>query len=236
MSKIAKNLKSKINANGTEISVISKGTEDDYISLTDIAKYKSDEPNDVIRNWIRNRDTIEFLGLWEQLNNPDFKPVEFDGFKNEAGKNSFVLSPQKWIESTNAIGITSKSGRYGGTFAHKDIAFEFASWVSPEFKLYIIKDYQRLKEDENSRLSLDWTVNRTLAKINYKIHTDAIKDNLIPEDVSAKHKGFTYASEADVLNVALFSKTAKEWREENQGLKGNIRDYATLQQLILWQI
>lgn len=233
MSKIAKNLKSKINANGTEISVISKGTEDDYISLTDIAKYKSDEPNDVIRNWIRNRDTIEFLGLWEQLNNPDFKPVEFDGFKNEAGKNSFVLSPQKWIESTNAIGITSKSGRYGGTFAHKDIAFEFASWVSPEFKLYIIKDYQRLKEDENSRLSLDWTVNRTLAKINYKIHTDAIKDNLIPEDVSAKHKGFTYASEADVLNVALFSKTAKEWREENQGLKGNIRDYATLQQLIV---
>ena len=233
VSKIAKNLKSKINANGTEISVISKGTEDDYISLTDIAKYKSDEPNDVIRNWIRNRDTIEFLGLWEQLNNPDFKPVEFDGFKNEAGKNSFVLSPQKWIESTNAIGITSKSGRYGGTFAHKDIAFEFASWVSPEFKLYIIKDYQRLKEDENSRLSLDWTVNRTLAKINYKIHTDAIKDNLIPEDVSAKHKGFTYASEADVLNVALFSKTAKEWREENQGLKGNIRDYATLQQLIV---
>ena len=233
MSKIAKNLKSKINANGTEISVISKGTEDDYISLTDIAKYKSDEPNDVIRNWIRNRDTIEFLGLWEQLNNPDFKPVEFDGFKNEAGKNSFVLSPQKWIESTNAIGITSKSGRYGGTFAHKDIAFEFASWVSPEFKLYIIKDYQRLKEDENSRLSLDWTVNRTLAKINYKIHTDAIKDNLIPEDVSAKHKGFTYASEADVLNVALFIKTAKEWREENQGLKGNIRDYATLQQLIV---
>lgn len=233
MNKIAKNLKSKINANGTEISVISKGTEDDYISLTDIARYKSDEPNDVIRNWIRNRDTIEFLGLWEQFNNPDFKPVEFDGFKNEAGKNSFVLSPQKWIESTNAIGITSKSGRYGGTFAHKDIAFEFASWVSPEFKLYIIKDYQRLKEDENNRLSLDWTINRTLAKINYKIHTDAIKDNLIPEDVSAKHKGFTYASEADVLNVALFSKTAKEWREENQGLKGNIRDYATLQQLIV---
>lgn len=233
MSTIAKSLKSKINANGTEISVISKGTEDDYISLTDIAKYKSDEPNDVIRNWIRNRDTIEFLGLWEQLNNPDFKPVEFDGFKNEAGKNSFVLSPQKWIESTNAIGIISKSGRYGGTFAHKDIAFEFASWVSPEFKLYIIKDYQRLKEDENNRLSLDWTVNRTLAKINYKIHTDAIKDNLIPEDVSAKHKGFTYASEADVLNVALFSKTAKEWREENPGLKGNIRDYATLQQLIV---
>ena len=229
----SKNLKATINANGTEISVISRGKEDDYISLTDIAKYKSDEPNDVIRNWIRNRDTIEFLGLWEKLNNPGFKPVEFDGFKNEAGKNSFVLSPQKWIENTNAIGITSKSGRYGGTFAHKDIAFEFASWVSPEFKLYIIKDYQRLKEDENSRLSLDWTVNRTLAKINYKIHTDAIKENLIPEYVSTKHRGFTYANEADILNVALFSKTAKEWREENQGLKGNMRDYATLQQLIV---
>lgn len=230
---MAKNLKSTINANGTEISIISKGTEDDYISLTDIAKYKSEEPNDVIRNWIRSRDTIEFLGLWEQLNNPGFNPVEFDGFKNEAGKNSFVLSPQKWVENTNAIGITSKAGRYGGTFAHKDIAFEFASWVSPEFKLYIIKDYQRLKEDENSRLSLDWTVNRTLAKINYKIHTDAIKENLIPEYVSPKHKGFTYASEADVLNVALFGKTAKEWRQENERLKGNIRDYATLQQLIV---
>jgi len=182
---------------------------------------------------MRSRSTIEFLGLWEQFNNPYFKLVEFDQFKNEAGSNSFVLSPQKWIESTNAIGITSKSGRYGGTFAHKDIAFEFASWVSPEFKLYIIKDYQRLKEDENNRLSLDWTVNLTLAKINYKIHTDAIKENLIPENVSTKHKGFTYASEADVLNVALFSKTAKEWREENEGLKGNIRDYATLQQLIV---
>ena len=201
--------------------------------FTDIAKYKSDDPNDVIRNWMRNRDTIEFLGLWEQLNNPNFKPVEFDGFKNQAGGNAFVLSPKKWIESTNAIGIISKSGRYGGTFAHKDIAFEFASWVSPEFKLYIIKEYQRLKDDENSRLSLEWNVNRTLAKINCKIHTDAIKDNLIPENISAKHKGITYASEADVLNVALFGKTAKEWRDENQNKKGNIRDYATLEQLLV---
>ena len=234
MSK-SKNLKSTINANGTEISVISKGTEDDYISLTDIAKYKNLEfPADLIKNWIRNRSTIEFLGLWEQLNNTDFKLVEFDQFKNESGANSFVLSPQKWIDRTNAIGIISKSGRYGGgTFAHKDIAFEFASWVSPEFKLYIIKDYQRLKEDENSRLSLNWSLNRTLAKVNYKIHTDAIKENLIPKNVSAKHRGFTYASEADVLNVALFGKTAKEWREENKKLSGNIRDYATLQQLIV---
>jgi hypothetical protein len=171
--------------------------------------------------------------LWEQLNNPNFKPVEFEGFKNEAGKNSFVLSPQKWITSPNAIGIISKSGRYGGTFAHKDIAFEFASWVSAEFKLYIIKDYQRLKADENSRLSLDWNLNRTLSKINYRIHTDAIKENLIPENVSKKHEGITYATEADLLNVALFGKTAKEWRIENPGLDGNIRDNATLQQLIV---
>lgn len=217
----------------TEIAVFSTGNDDDYISLTDIAKYKSDEPNDVIRNWLRNRDTIDFLGLWEQITNPNFKPIEFDGFKNEAGKNSFVLSPQKWITATNAIGITSKSGRYGGTYAHKDIAFEFASWISPEFKLYIIKDYQRLKTDENSRLSLEWNVNRVLAKLNYKIHTDAIKENLISNHLTQKQIGFTYANEADILNVALFGKQAKEWRNENPDLKGNIRDYASIEQLIV---
>ena len=228
-----KSFKAKINANGTEIAVLSSGNQNDYISLTDIAKYKSDEPSAVIQNWIRNRDTIEFLGLWEQLYNPNFKPLEFEGFKNEAGSNTFVLSPQKWIAKTNAIGIISKSGRSGGTFAHKDIAFEFASWVSAEFKLYIIKDYQRLKSEENSRLSLDWNLNRALSKINYKIHTDAIKENLIPENLSKKHQGITYASEADMLNVALFGKTAKEWRTENPQLDGNIRDNATLQQLIV---
>ena len=185
------------------------------------------------KKWLRSRSTIEFLGLWEQMNNPDFKLVEFDQFKNEAGANAFVLSPQKWISTTDAIGIISKSGRYGGTFAHKDIAFEFASWVSPEFKLYIIKDYQRLKGDENSKLSLEWNVNRLLSKLNYKMHTDAIKENLISNDLTSKGISITYANEADVLNMALFGKTAKEWRNENQDLKGNIRDYATIEQLIV---
>jgi len=226
-------MKATINANGTEITIISQGNQDDYISLTDIARYKSDEPKDVIKNWMRSKSTIEFLGLWEQLNNPNFKGVEFDAFKNEAGANAFTLSPQKWIDSTNAIGIISRAGRGGGTFAHKDIAFEFASWVSAEFKLYIIKDYQRLKSDENSRLSLEWNVNRTISKINYKIHTDAIKDKLIPLGVTPAQQGITYASEAEVLNVALFGKTSKEWRAENPGNKGNIRDYATIQQLIV---
>jgi len=226
-------MKATINANGTEITIISQGNQDDYISLTDIARYKSDEPKDVIKNWMRSKSTIEFLGLWEQLNNPNFKGVEFDAFKNEAGANAFTLSPQKWIDSTNAIGIISRAGRGGGTFAHKDIAFEFASWVSAEFKLYIIKDYQRLKSDENSRLSLEWNVNRTISKINYKIHTDAIKDKLIPLGVTPAQQGITYASEAEVLNVALFGKTSKEWRVENPDKKGNIRDYATIQQLIV---
>ena len=226
-------MKATINANGTEITIISQGNQDDYISLTDIARYKSDEPKDVIKNWMRSKSTIEFLGLWEQLNNPNFKGVEFDAFKNEAGANAFTLSPQKWIDSTNAIGIISRAGRGGGTFAHKDIAFEFASWVSAEFKLYIIKDYQQLKSDENSRLSLEWNVNRTISKINYKIHTDAIKDKLIPLGVTSAQQGITYASEAEVLNVALFGKTSKEWRVENPDKKGNIRDYATFQQLIV---
>lgn len=228
--------KDKIEAAGVEITVVSVGNDDDYISLTDIAKKRNPEfPADVIKNWLRSRSTIEFLGLWERMNNPNFKLVDFDQFRIESGSNSFVLSPQKWIASTNAIGIRSKSGRYGGTFAHKDIAFEFASWISPEFKLYIIKDYQRLKEDENSRLSLDWNLRRTLSKTNYKIHTDAIKDHLIPEDLSKKEQGFTYANEADVLNVALFGMTAKEWRDKNPNAKRgeNIRDSATLEQLIV---
>ena len=227
------NYKDSIHAKGNEIAVISTGDENDYISLTDIAKYKSDDPAATIQNWMRTRDVIDFLGLWEQLNNPNFNPLEFEGFRNAAGANAFTMSPKKWIEATNAVGIVSKPGRYGGTFAHKDIAFEFASWISAEFKLYIIKDYQRLKSDENSRLSLGWNLNRTLAKINYRIHTDAIKDVLIPPDVTVQRQGMTYASEADVLNVALFGITAKEWRQANPDAKGNIRDEANLQQLIV---
>ena len=174
------------------------------------------------------------MGLWEQLNNPNFNMVDFDQFKNDAGSNAFVMSPQKWIKSTNAIGIISKSGRYGGgTFAHKDIAFEFASWLSPEFKLYIIKDYQRLKEDEGHRLALDWNVKRILASANYRIHTDAIKENLIPPELPKQQQGFVYADEADVLNVALFGKTARQWKQENPDAKGNMRDYATIEQLLV---
>ena len=230
-----KPVKGTIHAKDTDITVLSYTNSDDYISLTDIAKYKNPEaPADIIKNWMRIRNTIEFLGLWEELNNPDFKLVEFDQFKNEAGANSFVLSPQKWIKETDAIGIISKSGRYGGgTFAHKDIAFEFASWLSPEFKLYIIKDYQRLKEDESHRLALDWNVNRILSKTNYRIHTDAIKSNLIPAELPAKDQRFIYADEADVLNVALFGMTAKQWRDLNPGIKGNMRDYASIEQLLV---
>ena len=226
-------VKAEINADGRQVSILSLGRNNDYISLTDIARYKSDDPNDVIKNWMRGKDVIQFLGLWEKLNNPDFKPVEFDGFKMEAGTNAFTLSPQKWITATNAIGIISKAGRYGGTFAHTDIAFEFASWISAEFKLYIIKDYQRLKNDENSNSSLGWNLNRELVKINYRIHTDAIKENLIPESMANKLQGIVYANEADILNVALFGKTARQWRDENPGLTGNIRDYATYHQLIV---
>lgn len=227
------NIKSVIHAKDTDIAVISAVGKDDYISLTDIARYRSDEPKDVVKNWLRSKSTIEFLGLWEQMNNPYFKGVEFDSFKNEAGGNAFTLSPQKWIGTTNAIGLVSKSGKYGGTFAHKDIAFEFASWISPEFKLYIIKDYQRLKEDEAYRLSLDWNVKRLISKANYKIHTEAIKENLIPPDIAKSRQGFIYASEADVLNVALFGQTAAEWRKTNPQAKGNMRDYATIEQLLV---
>ena len=226
-------VKAEINADGRQVSILSLGRNNDYISLTDIARYKSDDPTDVIKNWMRGKDVIQFLGLWEKLNNPDFKPVEFDGFKMEAGTNAFTLSPQKWITATNAIGIISKAGRYGGTFAHTDIAFEFASWISAEFKLYIIKDYQRLKNDENSNSSLGWNLNRELVKINYRIHTDAIKENLIPESMANKLQGIVYANEADILNVSLFGKTARQWRDENPGLTGNIRDYATYHQLIV---
>jgi hypothetical protein len=181
---------------------------------------------------LRSKDNIQFLGLWESMHNPDFKPIEFDRFKNEAGSNAFTLSPQKWIEKTKAIGIVSKSGRYGGTFAHTDIAMEFASWVSPEFKLYIIQDYKRLKSDENSRLSLGWNLNREISKINYKIHTDAIKEYLL-RDPTNEQLSYKYASEADIINVALFNKRAKQWREENSDLKGNMRDYASLNELLV---
>jgi len=182
---------------------------------------------------MRNRDVIEFLGLWESLHNPNFNPLEFEGVRNQSGANAFTMSPKKWIDATQAIGIVSKAGRYGGTFAHSDIAFEFASWISPEFKLYIIKDYKRLKTEENSRLSLNWNLNREISKLNYRIHTDAIKANLIPPELTPEQIGFTYASEADILNVALFGKTAKQWRTENSAKKGNIRDYATLDQLLV---
>lgn len=232
----AKKVESVIHADGVDISVVTTvGGEDDYISLTDIAKHRNPEfPADVVKNWMRLRSTLEFLGLWEELNNPNFNMVDFDQFKNDAGSNAFVMSPQKWIKSTNAIGLISKSGRYGGgTFAHKDIAFEFASWLSPEFKLYIIKDYQRLKEDEGHRLALDWNVKRILVSANYKIHTDAIKENLIPPELSKQQQGYVYADEADLLNVVLFGKTAKQWRIEYPGIKGNIRDYATIEQLLV---
>jgi len=208
--------------------------EHDYISLTDIAKHKEPDRSDhVVQNWMRNRNTIEFLGIWEGLNNPDFKPLEFEGFRNRAGLNSFVLTPKQWVDATGAVGIVSKRGRYGGTFAHKDIAFEFASWISVEFKLFLIKEFQRLKEDENSRLSLAWNLNRTLSKLNYRIHTDAIQAHLIPPEVTPTQAAMTYASEADVLNVALFGQTAGQWRDANPDLDGNMRDHATVEQLLV---
>jgi len=216
---------------GTKINLISKD-EQDYISLTDMVKSFGDET--IIYNWMRNRNTIEFLGIWEQLNNPNFNPIEFDRFKSESGLNRFTMSPKKWVETTHAIGIFSKAGRYGGgTYAHKDIAFEFGSWLSPEFKLYLITEFQRLKEEEYRTKQLEWNLQRTLAKINYRIHTDAIKENLIPPKVSKNRVNAIYAVEADLLNVALFGKTAKEWREENPDKEGNIRDYATLEHLVV---
>jgi hypothetical protein len=223
----------KIKVLETDVSVYTKEQED-YICLTDIARYKNAEgTDDLIRNWLRNRNTIEFLGIWEQLHNPGFKPVEFDGFRKSAGLNSFTLTPKQWIEKTGAIGLISKSGRYGGTFGHKDIAFEFASWISVEFKLYLIKEFQRLKNEEIQSKRLEWNLQRTLSKINYRIHTDAIKETLLPPTLSKKQISVLYASEADVLNVALFGKTAREWRDENPDKTGNIRDYAALEQLVI---
>lgn len=220
----------KIEVKGTPITVIS-GREEDYLSLTDIARYKnSDHSDDLIRNWLRNRNTLEFVGIWEQLNNPAFNPVEFDGIRKQAGLNSFTLTPKQWIETTNAIGITSKPGRYGGTYAHKDIAFEFASWVSVEFKLYLIKEFQRLKEAEAQQLG--WDIRRNLTKINYRIHTDAIKAHLIPAELTAAQTSLIYASEADLLNMALFGQTARQWRDLNPGQNGNIRDDANAAQLV----
>jgi len=224
----------KIIAKGMEITVLSKGTDDDYTSLTDIARYKNAEyPSDVIQNWMRSRSTVEFLGLWEKLYNPHFNYLEFEVIDREAGRNSFVLTPKRWIDSVNAIGMSSKVGRYAAVYAHKDIAFKFTAWISVEFELYVIKDYQRLKSDESGRISSEWNVRRILSKVNYKIHTNAIKENLIPPELSTKQRSFVYADEADVLNMALFGTTAADWRKMNPDKKGNIRDDATIEQLLV---
>ena len=230
---MGKIIKDTIHANGIDIAIYTQDFENEFISLTDIARYKSDDPAAVIQNWMRNRDVIDFLGLWERLHNPDFNPLEFEGFRKQAGANAFTMSPKKWIEATNAIGIVSKAGRYGGTYAHSDVAMSFATWISPEFQLYIMKDYRRLKTDENSRLSLNWNLNREISKLNYRIQTDAIKENLIPPELTAAQVAYIYANEADMLNVVLFGKTAKQWKDENPTEKGNIRDTATLHQLLV---
>ncbi|MFU0469744.1 KilA-N domain-containing protein [Gardnerella vaginalis] len=233
MSNMSKIKKETIEAKGFTIQVYTEDFRNDYVSLTDIARYKNkEEPNVVVANWMRNYSTIEYLGIWERLNNPNFKPIEFEGFLKEAGSNAFTLSPKKWSEITNAIGLLVKSGRGGGTYAHKDIAFKFAAWISAEFELYIIKDYQRLKSDENSRLSLNWNLNREISKINYKIHTDAIKEYLL-KDLTSEQLMYKYANEADLLNVALFNKTARQWRDANPKSKGNIRDEASINELLV---
>ncbi|HEY8782823.1 MAG TPA: KilA-N domain-containing protein [Mucilaginibacter sp.] len=220
-----------ITVKGNDIAVLQQQNTD-FISLTDMVKGFGDDT--MIYSWMRNRNTLEFIGIWEEMNNPDFKGNEFVTFKSQAGLNSFNLTPKKWIEATAAIGIISKAGRYGGgTFAHKDIAFEFGSWLSPEFKLYLIKEFQRLKDDENDRLKLNWNLQRTLAKVNYHIHTDAIKENLIPKELDKSQISFVYANEADLLNVALFGITAKQWRDANPAADGNIRDEATIEQLVV---
>lgn len=224
----------KINANGTEISILDSGEgfEDSYLSLTDLAKYKNpDDPRIVISNWMSSYSTIDFLATWESLYNPNFNRMEFQTVRSEPGR--LIMTPKQWIERMSAIGITSQAGRYGGTYAHSDIAFEFASWISPEFKLYVIKDYQRLKQDEARRLKIGWDTKRELSKINYRIHTDAIKEFLITPELTKQEKGYTYANEADVLNVALFGKTAKQWRTETGNKKLNMRDFASVEQLIV---
>ena len=231
---MAKIIKETIHAKGIEIGIYTTDFENEYISLTYIARYRSADPRITIHTWLRGRDIVEFLGLWESLHNPDFKRSEFDTFKSYAGTNAFTFSIKEWNDTLQGKGIITKSGRYGGgIFAHSDIALEFASWLSPEFKLYIIKDYKRLKSDENSRLSLNWNLNRELSKLNYKIHTDAIKENLIIPELTPAQKSFVYADEADLLNVALFGMTAKEWRKGNPGKKGSIRDYTDLHHLLV---
>ena len=232
---MAKTIKTDvIHAAGIDIGIYTTDFKNEFISLTDIARYRSIDPRITIHNWLRGRDVVEFLGLWEVLHNPNFKRIEFDAFKEDAGTNAFVFSIKDWSEKLEAIGLFTKSGRYGGgIYAHIDIAFEFASWISPEFKLYIIKDYQRLKSDENSRLSLNWNLNREIAKLNYRIHTDAIRDYLIPSELTSEQISYKYVNEADLLNVALFGRTAKQWRDSNPGKKGNMRDEANLNQLLV---
>lgn len=220
-----------INVKGAEVTIATRH-EQDYISLTDMVR-NFDGGSALIEQWLKNKDTVLFLGVWEQLNNPGFKSLEFEGIRNEAGRNSFFLSAKKWIEATGAIGVHAKAGRYGGTYAHKDIAFEFGSWLSPEFKLYLIKEFQRLKDEESRATSLEWSFQRTLAKVNYKIHTDAIKERLVPPRLTSKQTGIIYASEADLLNVAMFGITAAQWRQANPDLSGNMRDAATLEQLVV---
>lgn len=220
----------KIEVEGKEITVILGGNQE-YISLTDMLKAK--DGDFFIADWLRNRNTVEYLGIWESVYNPNFNYGEFAIIKSQAGLNSYKLSVKDWVEKTNAIGLKATAGRYGGTYAHPDIAFEFGMWISPQFKIYLIKEFQRLKEEENSRLNLEWNLQRTISKINYQIHTDAIKDNLIPKEITKKQSGFVYANEADLLNDALFGMTAKEWRDNNPDKKGNIRDHATLEQLVI---
>jgi len=229
-----KAVKETIHAKGIDIRIYTKDFDNEFISLTDIAKYRNaDDPRFVIQNWMRNRNTIEMLAVWEELHNPDFNRVQFEAVKEEAGLNRFVMTPSKWIETVNAIGFRVSAGRYGGTYAHSDIAMSFATWLSPEFQLYIIKDYRRLKNEESGRLSLTWNLNREISKLNYRIHTDAIKSHLVPNALTPEQIAFTYASEADLLNVALFGKTAKAWRKENPNKKGNIRDNSTIIQLLV---
>jgi hypothetical protein len=230
-----KPIKDTIHAKGIDIGIYTDDFENEFISLTDIAKYRNeDDPRFVIQNWMRNRNTVEFLGVWELLHNPNFNRVQFEAVKADAGLNRFVMTPTKWVEQMNAVGIVSKSGRYGGgTYAHSDIAMSFATWISPEFQLYIMKDYRRLKSDENSRLSLSWNLNREIAKLNYRVHTDAIKENLLPPDLTQAQITYKYASEADMLNVAVFGMTARQWRDDNPKEKGNLRDKADLNQLLV---
>jgi len=223
-----KNKNKKIEVQGSEITIVSTNQQD-YISLTDMVK-DIDNGLVLIEKWLRNKNTIEFLGIWEEIYNPNFNSPEFEGIRNQAGLNRFALSVKQWVNKTNSVGIIAKAGRYGGTYAHKDIAFEFASWISPKFKIFLIKEFQRLKDEEQKQLG--WDIKRNLTKINYRIHTDAIKQNLIPENLSAKQISFVYANEADVLNMALFGKTAKQWRSENPNEKGNIRDFSNVSQLV----